>query len=85
MQPGTSAPSFTACSYSSFTKERVNVELASLHGGYTVLFFYPVDFGPLMLADLMDLQEAAKELLEDKLNMLAISTDTWNLTRLMQI
>ena len=76
MQPGTSAPSFTALAYSSILKKMGNVDLASLHGKYTVLFFYPADFGPLVLADMMGLQEAASELMEDDVNMLAISTDT---------
>ena len=52
------------------------MDLASLHGKYTVLFFYPGDFGSLVLADMMGLQEAASELMEDDVNMLAISTDT---------
>ena len=60
MQPGTSASSFTALAYSSILKEMVNVDLASLHGKYTVLFFYPGDFGPLVLVDMVYIHEAKK-------------------------
>ena len=62
MQPGTPAPSFTASAYNSATKETVDVELASLKGSYTVLFFYSGNFGPLVLADFMGLIQEAVEL-----------------------
>ena len=71
MQPGTPAPSFTAPAYSSFVKEMVNVDLARLHGKYTVLFFYPGDFGPLVLADMNGMLEADSELMKDEGGWLA--------------
>ena len=78
MQPGSPAPSFTAAAYYSATKTLVDVELASHKGSYTVLLFYSGDFGPLMLADFMGFLviEELGELLENDLNMLAISTDS---------
>ena len=75
MQTGTPAPSFVAYAYIPYTKERVKVNMDDFIGQYTVLIFYPGDFGPLVLAELMGFQEAAKELLENVYS-LAISTDT---------
>merc|ERR1711910_179156 len=75
MLPGTEAPNLVAKAYIPSLKETSKIELPPLNGKYTVLFFYPGDFGSVVLSEMLELKEAFKEL-SDEVNILVISTNT---------